>query len=81
MKANGTAMWELLKVEWREQGDRRESEASLGIPNKNGDDIHLSRITILSEAAMDCEFHRAEATLVCKHVYLQRLAQNTAHSR
>lgn len=49
MKANGTAMWELLKVEWREQGDRRESEASLGIPNKNGDDIHLSRITILSE--------------------------------
>lgn len=49
MKANGTAMWELLKVEWREQGDRRESEASLGIPNKNGDDIRLSRITILSE--------------------------------
>lgn len=49
MKANGTAMWELLKVKWREQGDRRESEASLGIPNKNGDDIHLSWITILNE--------------------------------
>lgn len=31
--------------------------------------------------AIVCEFHKAEATLVCKHGYLQRLAQNTAHSR
>ena len=35
-------MWTLLEVEWRKQGDRRESEVSLVICNKGDDNTTLT---------------------------------------
>ena len=35
-------MWTLLEVEWREKGERRASESSLFIHNKDGDNSTLT---------------------------------------